>query len=272
VKADAGDAAVLETWLAGMGRDPTVEALAEDVGQMLEARGDSSRLIEVLRNRLTHLDAPEDRLPVLRKCARTIEESGGEAKELNQCLEEILAHNPNDAGAHMSLGRMKAVDGRVPAALEHYECVARVSDEDSVLVESFTALGRLRGERLGDYASAIEEFRKALSLDGGEAALDGLADSYLGAGQAELGLMAYEKLHKTAVATDWKVRAVFGQARALVLLKRNAEALRRLEGLNEVEWNQEMVAGAARMLLAVGQALDAELRQKLLELGIEVEG
>jgi tetratricopeptide (TPR) repeat protein len=78
-----------------------------------------------------------------------------------EVLHRALALDPLHADAHVNLGRLLQLDGRIEEAIEHYRAALRDGSTDPTAAFNLgTAL-----ETLGRAAESIEAYRQALALD-----------------------------------------------------------------------------------------------------------
>ncbi len=245
-------AGALAAWLEAVRRDPGAAEAAERAEGMLEQRGARSELAALLAHRAARLDAPAERVPLLRRLADVQLDHLGQRAAAAETLEELVQLAPTDLDARVRLGDLRYSLDQFAEAAAHYRTATMAAHDDRLLGRLYTRLGRIKGHHLGDHAGAIEDLRRAVGLGTDDQALGELARVYLVAGEADLALMAYQRLEKLADQPAELSAARAGQVHALLRRGRRAEAVERLEAFREIDPVDPMLATLARDLGLAG--------------------
>jgi len=124
----------------------------------------------------------------------------GDRERALDALTLALEKDSTHVKSHLNLSRVLIEQGKAAEALPHVEAVLRI---DSTSGEGFRVLGRVR-DGLGDRDGAIEAFKRAIVLDGGDAwSLNNLATALIGQDRFEdaLGPLARAIEIDSTVAT-----------------------------------------------------------------------
>lgn len=238
----------LAVWLEAVRRDPGAAEAAERAEAILEAGKSFGELAALLAHRAARLVEPAERAPVLRRLADVRLEHLGERAEAAETLEELVQLTPADLDARVRLGDLRYSLEQFAAAAAHYRTAALAAHDDRLLGRLYTRLGRIKARHLGDPAGAIEDLRRAVGLGTDDRALAELAQTYLLAGEADLALMAFQRLEKLAEAPADLSAARAGQVHALLRRGRRAEAIERLGAFRQIDPVDPMLATLARDL------------------------
>lgn len=241
-------AGALSAWLEAVRRDPAAQAAAERTEGMLERQEAWSELAALLSHRAERLDRPAERVPLLRRLADVQLDRLGAREDAAETLEELVQLAPADLDARVRLGDLRYSLEQFAEAAAHYRNAVMAAHDDRLLGRLHTRLGHIKSRHLGDHAGAIEDLRRAVGLGTDDQALGELARVYLAAGEADLALMAYQRLEKLAEKPAEISTARAGQVHALLRRGRRAEAIERLEAFRENDPVDPMLATLARDL------------------------
>lgn len=267
LRADVLDDAdgALDAFLEAVRRDPAADEAAERAAAMLDARDLSNELAALLAHRIDRLDDPAARLPLLRRLADVQLEDLGRRADAAETLERFIALAPADLDARVRLADLRYSLEEWPDAATHYRLATQAAHDDALLGRLYTRLGLIRARHLGDLTGAIEDLRRAVGLGTDDRALGELAQVYLMAGEADLALMAFQRLEKLADEPGARSAARAGQVHALLRRGRRAEAIERLEAFREIDPIDPMLATLARDLDLEPARRPIELPPALLE-------
>ncbi|MCB9551756.1 MAG: hypothetical protein H6705_07700 [Myxococcales bacterium] len=238
----------LDCFLAAVRRDPAAEEAAERAAAMLDARELHAELADLLANRAARLDDPTTRIPILRRLADVQLGDLGRRAAAAETLDTLVQLAPTDLDARVRLADLRFSLEQFSEAAAHYRHAALAAHDDALLGRLYTRLGHIRARHLDDLPGAIEDLRRAVGLGTDERALGELAQVYLMAGEADLALMAFQRLEKLADDPATLASARAGQVHALLRRGRRAEAIERLEAFREVDPVDPMLATLARDL------------------------
>lgn len=237
----------LVAFIEAVRRDPAADGPARDAVEMLREHEAWPEIAELLRYRVDRVE-PDARPPLLRELAEIQLDHLGQRAEAATSLDALISRVPGDLDARVKLGDLRYTLGEYEAAAGHYRQATIAADDSALLGRLYTRLGQIRADRLGDLAGAIEDLRRAVGLGTDERALGELARVYLSAGEADLALMAYQRLEKLAEGTTERSAARAGQVHALLRRGRQAEAIERLTAFREDDPIDPMLATLARDL------------------------
>ena len=238
----------LECFVAAVRRDPTAEEAADRAASMLDERRGFTELAALLERRIRRLEEPEALLPLLRRLADVQMGPLGDRAAAGETLERVVELAPEDPATRRLLADLRYAQERWPEAAQQYEWLV-ASGAEPDLVHLYTRLGQIRAHHLGDLNGAIEHLRRAVGLlDPDGRALEELAGVYLMAGEADMALLAYQRLERVADAGDRVAAARAGQVRSLLARGRRAEAIEQLTAFRRADPVDPMLAALARDL------------------------
>lgn len=256
----------LDCFLAAVRRDPAADEAAERAAAMLDARDLHAELADLLQNRAARLDDPTTRVPILRRLADVQLGDLGRRAAAAETLDTLVQLAPTDLDARVRLADLRFSLEQFSEAAAHYRQAALAAHDDALLGRLYTRLGHIRARHLDDLQGAIEDLRRAVGLGTDERALGELAQVYLMAGEADLALMAFQRMEKLADDPATLAAARAGQVHALLRRGRRAEAIERLEAFRENDPVDPMLATLARDLDLDGSPrASIELPAALLE-------
>ncbi|HEY7726804.1 MAG TPA: tetratricopeptide repeat protein, partial [Anaeromyxobacteraceae bacterium] len=164
---------------------------AEVLGELarLHRRRGAWRDLAAVRRRQAEGAGPAERKELLAEAARILEEQVSDREAAAEAWRQVLASDPEDPAALRELGRLLEAGERweeVGGLLVREIEVASGGPSSAALVaELGQRLGRLRHQRLGDTAGALQAFRAVLAqVPGHPGALAGLEDLARASGPA----------------------------------------------------------------------------------------
>jgi len=192
---------------------------------------------------------------------------GGDAEAAEEQFENLIELDARDIAAHLRLGELLARAEREAEALEHFEIVTRADAGRSLYAAAYEGKGRILAAR-GDTTAAVAAYSAALEVD--PARVDTrFALANLRGREGEFSAAA-EDYRLVIEQVSQHVPARLGEATALLLAGREAEALARLEeGWRELPTNPAL-AGALARLLAAGSETESRDGVRALEIALEL--
>lgn len=237
----------LAAFVEAVRRDPAADAAAERAAALLRDRRGFQELAALLERRIRRLDEPAALRDLLRRLAGVQLEALGDRRAAAETWARLAELSPDDLVVRLTLADLLFALERFADAAAHYARAATLADDEGVLVRIYTRLGQIKAHHLGDLSGAIEDLRRAVGLlDPEGRALEELAAVYLVAGEAELALLAYQRLEKLAESDDRASAARAGQVRALAAGGRHAEAVERLRAFRAADPVDPLLAALAR--------------------------
>jgi tetratricopeptide (TPR) repeat protein len=248
--------------------DPQATVIHYPLAMAYRGTGDQTKAAEHLALRGTlrlKLDDPKMRVvDAMLNSAVGYEVSGADALDRGDWQGAIDSFRkgievaPKEASLHHKLGTALALQGNGPAAVAEFE---RAIALDATYPKAHYSLGLILAST-GQTAAAIQHFNGALKIDPGyvEARLQ-LAHTLRRSGQPEASLAHYAQI----VKTDARVpEAMFGNAAALIQLRRYAEARDYLAGAILFYPGELSFANALARVLAAAPADNVRDGQRAL--------
>ncbi|MEZ4470131.1 MAG: hypothetical protein R3F60_04855 [bacterium] len=245
---DGDDELAAHDWLQAAFRFPEREQLARKAEALLADAGETEALLLLLERRVRRLADPAARLATQRRLAQVHIDLAGDRPAAVRTWETIVAAEPHDFAARVSLADLLVGLGRYAEAVEHYRRAAVLAEDRGERIQYHTRAGELLARHLRQPAEAIEELRKAVGLfDPSGRALEVLAEVYLLGGEHEQALLAYQRLERTVEGARRSL-ARAGQVRALMAAGRDEEARERLRRFLALDAVDPLAASLASQL------------------------
>ena len=127
---------------------------------LYEQEGALRAQAEVLGALAARVDDRREKAAAYRRMATIYEERLGSPDEAEQCLESVLVHDPRDAEAARTLGRLYTADGSWTAVVDlwrNHEDAVPEAERGALHLE----LGHIHEQRLDDPSAAVAHYREA---------------------------------------------------------------------------------------------------------------
>jgi tetratricopeptide (TPR) repeat protein len=171
----------VEQWRSVLRSDPTNAAARDALKRLYRQTGAFNHLADLLRSELERT-APDDapaRLPVLREIATIYRENIKSDSALVTVLSQIIALDPNDAGAIRELARVYEALGRWRDLLTTQMRLAELEPDAAIKAELYRSIARRWMDQFSNVQNAVEAYEKLRDVAPTDReAIDKLRDLY----------------------------------------------------------------------------------------------
>jgi len=171
------------------------------------------KLANALEVRLSHEDDPQEKLWLLQRISRLVEEKVGDANRAFEGFRKVFEQNPGDEDAQADLERTAGSAGRWEEVVELYRTAWQAASDGSEKTSFRINMARIMNEELGKSEEALSHFNEILSRDPKNArAIHALERIYAQMGRFQELLDIYAKRIEMAADDDERKEIFYNQA------------------------------------------------------------
>ena len=259
--------------------DQNVDALVA-LGKLHDRKGDAAGSIEWLERAAVLAPEPSARAEALFTVGKTVEEKIGDCRAAREHYEQALDLDPSHTATLAALRRIAMEEGDYEKAARHLEAEQSQAPVSRRRAKLLVELAKLKGEQLGDHASAVKAWEEALANDpDNEECAIPLVDAYLARQEWEKAEPLLERLARKAGRVDGDRQAQhdlhqrLGRVRAA--LGKHEKAVKAFRAAHDVDPNdKDTLLGLADACLSAGDLAGAQagFTAALRVLGEEEQG